>query len=840
MLYTGSPITYERSVYAATNGFDLGLNVDLTEIGLNVDGECERGAEAVVERGAVVGVAHYPTESYPAITTNYFPSVTWPDLLSQWEINAAPVIFDAFKQLITRVQSGGNTIISTGQADLNILAGDLASGAQVVSSWAPHLTTGSGNTSLLSFRPLASESGTQGVYLPPDGASNYVYGIGGIYRFASTNTFNGTAILSITYSNADVVGLDPTSLQIYWLPDGSNHWQLVGGTVNTVSNTVTATITNLGTFAVAPPLLTGNLQLIPSTNALPADGVTQMSVVVSNLMLNTGAVATQQWLFTATATGVQLLNANADTNIPGVQVVSSNGTVTLLLQAPTGGTVAKVNLASVAGGASGSVEINLIDTTPPATPTGVSVSPGQSRIWVSWAANTNRTLPLPVYYQAGQNGPPYDGTASVEGMPSPVQVSSTNVLLRGLTLGSNYFVAVSALDTTGNESPLSSAIEVSTIISPPTPPTSVAARFGQDGTNIIMWALSEDDGYNDRDVVRYDIYRAVMPYGSYSKVGQVPAGVGVYSEPTVSLSPSQYLQYSVESVAAVGAVTNYSKMLLAFNVPVGPGVDSVGDGIPDSWRQQYFGGSGTTTNNHSCATCDADGTGQNNLFKYVAGLNPTNPASIFILQIVNVAGQPAQKNLIFSPMVIGPTYTLQFTTELVSSAWSPLMGLAGPLTNGNQVTTTDLNAVQSKKFYRVDISLTTNQSPLICNFAIDPNVANFGSSGGVSNVTVACPTSNCVWMAASSTNWITINSGSNGTGNGTVNYAVAVNSNTTARSGSLAIAGRLSPLRRIQVTVWATEFQIGGGRNTLAGAAPTPTAFPALLVMQTAPARTTC
>ena len=38
--------------------------------------------------------------------------------------------------------------------------------------------------------------------------------------------------------------------------------------------------------------------------------------------------------------------------------------------------------------------------------------------------------------------------------------------------------------------------------------------------------------------------------------------------------------------------------------------DSVGDGIPDWWRQFYFGGDGTTTNDQSCATCDADATGQ--------------------------------------------------------------------------------------------------------------------------------------------------------------------------------------------------------------------------------------
>ena len=63
----------------------------------------------------------------------------------------------------------------------------------------------------------------------------------------------------------------------------------------------------------------------------------------------------------------------------------------------------------------------------------------------------------------------------------------------------------------------------------PTAPTGVAARFGSDGTNILMWALSEDDGYNDRDVSRYDVFQAVLPGGSYVKVGEVPAGIGLYS-----------------------------------------------------------------------------------------------------------------------------------------------------------------------------------------------------------------------------------------------------------------------------------------------------------------------
>lgn len=53
--------------------------------------------------------------------------------------------------------------------------------------------------------------------------------------------------------------------------------------------------------------------------------------------------------------------------------------------------------------------------------------------------------------------------------------------------------------------------------------------------------------------------------------------------------------------------------------------DSIGDGIPDWWRAHYFGGSGTTTNNISCASCDANGNGVSNLTEFNAGSNPVTP-----------------------------------------------------------------------------------------------------------------------------------------------------------------------------------------------------------------------
>ena len=103
--------------------------------------------------------------------------------------------------------------------------------------------------------------------------------------------------------------------------------------------------------------------------------------------------------------------------------------------------------------------------------------------------------------------------------------------------------------------------------------------------------------------------------------------------------------------------------------------------------------------------CDADGTGQNNLFKYVAGLDPTNPLSTFKVEIVPTNGQAM--NLIFGPISTGRTYGVQFSPDATSGVYADLTGYGGPLTNSasNQVTVTDTNLASPNRFYRLRISL---------------------------------------------------------------------------------------------------------------------------------------
>ncbi|HEX3800614.1 MAG TPA: hypothetical protein VH413_18115 [Verrucomicrobiae bacterium] len=130
--------------------------------------------------------------------------------------------------------------------------------------------------------------------------------------------------------------------------------------------------------------------------------------------------------------------------------------------------------------------------------------------------------------------------------------------------------------------------------------------------------------------------------------------------------------------------------------------------VPDpapyqAWQLQYFG---CTNCAQAQTNADGDGTGQNNYFKFVAGLNPTNPASVFTFQITPGTNLSAGTTLAFGPAMIGRTYTPQVTTDLESGVWQSLTNLAvTPVTNSSQVSFTDTNTAAPQQFYRIGISL---------------------------------------------------------------------------------------------------------------------------------------
>ena len=163
-----------------------------------------------------------------------------------------------------------------------------------------------------------------------------------------------------------------------------------------------------------------------------------------------------------------------------------------------------------------------------------------------------------------------------------------------------------------------------------------------------------------------------------------PAGVATAAN--VSQNTAATVQGSYRSIVGTLGLTI-----------VNIGTDDLGlyasDGIPDTWQVQYFGAG----NPLGTATADASCTGQNNLFKYLAGLIPTDPASRFVTLMGTATGA---HTITFSPRLPDRSYTVQFSTTL--GGWQTLTG--GIIQDHNQVRTViDPDTTTTRKYYRVQI-----------------------------------------------------------------------------------------------------------------------------------------
>jgi Zn-dependent metalloprotease len=97
-----------------------------------------------------------------------------------------------------------------------------------------------------------------------------------------------------------------------------------------------------------------------------------------------------------------------------------------------------------------------------------------------------------------------------------------------------------------------------------------------------------------------------------------------------------------------------------------------------------------------------------------------------------------------------------------------------------------------------------------CSFSISPTSASVAAGGGTGSVSVTAGTG-CNWTAASNSAFITITSGTSGTGSGTVNYSVAANTGTTSRTGTLTIAGQTFTVTQAGTTAGGVEQIVNGG-----------------------------
>ncbi len=105
-----------------------------------------------------------------------------------------------------------------------------------------------------------------------------------------------------------------------------------------------------------------------------------------------------------------------------------------------------------------------------------------------------------------------------------------------------------------------------------------------------------------------------------------------------------------------------------------------------------------------------------------------------------------------------------------------------------------------------------------CTFMLAPTSQNFVAAGGMNSVNVTSGTG-CAWTAVSNDAFITVNSGTPGSGGGTVNYTVTANTGP-ARMGTMTIAGITFNVTQdsgctFMLTPTSQNFTAPGGANSV-------------------------
>jgi len=83
---------------------------------------------------------------------------------------------------------------------------------------------------------------------------------------------------------------------------------------------------------------------------------------------------------------------------------------------------------------------------------------------------------------------------------------------------------------------------------------------------------------------------------------------------------------------------------------------------------------------------------------------------------------------------------------------------------------------------------TTSPSPSGCQIITGMTTTTFPAAGGSASISVSPRGTNCAWAAVSSAAFLTVTQGASGTGEGTVQFAVAANSGPE-RTATLTITG---------------------------------------------------
>jgi hypothetical protein len=110
--------------------------------------------------------------------------------------------------------------------------------------------------------------------------------------------------------------------------------------------------------------------------------------------------------------------------------------------------------------------------------------------------------------------------------------------------------------------------------------------------------------------------------------------------------------------------------------------------------------------------------------------------------------------------------------------------------------------------------------PQECGYEISPSGADVGAAGGPGTIAVSTG-QGCAWTASSGVDWVTITAGGSGSGPGEVRYTVAANASSSARTGTLTVAGRTFTVQQAgEPPAAPVEVTLQGSVSDLRGSCP--------------------
>jgi fibronectin type 3 domain-containing protein len=142
-----------------------------------------------------------------------------------------------------------------------------------------------------------------------------------------------------------------------------------------------------------------------------------------------------------------------------------------------------------------------VDLTPPAAPTGLTATPGNTIVSLSWTANSEPDLAGYNLYRATTDGGPYSTKVNT------TLLTGTSTTDTGLTNGTPHYYILKAVDTSTNESDASSQAAATPFVdlTPPAAPTVLTAAPGNRQVSLSWTAPA------DLDVAGYNVYRSTSP-----------------------------------------------------------------------------------------------------------------------------------------------------------------------------------------------------------------------------------------------------------------------------------------------------------------------------------------